>query len=232
MRVEHDVIAEKEPTQPHTRTHQSAIRCAWHWSTKSPSVNAFFSLIHIITISLWSTALNAYAITRFWQVDPMIWCVCVCGFFSSFPFRWIVTFTIFAHTHAWVKNMKSTYNIKSPSLYHIWTKCSMRIRNGLMISQFLFIRFLFLFFSFFVFNIRISTRIQKYLLYAWIFHQVSFNFDGCASHCVAQNVQEQRHIYQLLKSRSVVVFFLSLSLHHHVPQNSFRVYSTYALELD
>lgn len=36
----------------HTRTHHSAIRCAWHWSTKSPSVNAFFFLIYIITISL------------------------------------------------------------------------------------------------------------------------------------------------------------------------------------
>lgn len=44
-----------------------------------------------------------------------------------------------------VKNMKSTHNHKSPSHYHTWTKCAMRIRNGLMISQFLFIRFFFFF---------------------------------------------------------------------------------------
>lgn len=70
------------------------------------------------------------------------------------------------------------------------------------------------------------------IIYMILIKKFQFFFGCCDRIVWPENAQEQRHIYQSLKSFirfcAVVFFFDSVSF----AQNSFRVYSTYALELD
>lgn len=70
------------------------------------------------------------------------------------------------------------------------------------------------------------------IIYMILIKKLQFFFGCCDRIVWPENAQEQRHIYQSLKSFirfcAVVFFFDSVSF----AQNSFRVYSTYALELD